>query len=237
MANLSIAIPSAGKKVDGSFQPKGYVAPTPQVDANTVLLLRGGAVVDSSSNNLTVTTTGTVGTGVGIYGDNFAFTKIGRLKVAYNPTSDINFTGDYTVDMLVAFSDTSICGLFSSSNLDRFGVNLIRYSSGKLHIFAGGGQGWHGGGSGLSGTKNNFVNGQVYHIALVRSSGIYYIYIDGVLDITWNDPTNVSTHTTMVVGGAYDSLPQFDHNGSIEMFRVSDNVRWTGNFTPPTSAY
>lgn len=81
--------------------------------------------------------------------------------------------------------------------------------------------------------------GTWYHVAVIRTSNTYRMFLDGVqqgADYTnsnaWtnrSDPLDVG-HMTQNAGYAF--------NGWIDEFRFSNGVaRWTTDFTPPTAAY
>ena len=74
-----------------------------------------------------------------------------------------------------------------------------------------------------------------YHFAMVRSSGVSKLYVDGTEVISVTD-TNNYTGTNIVVGGYYSTSYLFD--GYIDDFRVTEGVaRYTSNFTAPTTAF
>ena len=78
------------------------------------------------------------------------------------------------------------------------------------------------------------------HIALVRSSGVTRLYINGVLNTTIGSSGSVTdttnyTGTFAVIGGYFST--SFTLNGYIDDLRITNGVaRYTANFTPPTAA-
>ena len=81
-------------------------------------------------------------------------------------------------------------------------------------------------------TPNTWV-----HVAFVRQSGAYKLYINGTLDTTISGVTdNISNLDEVEIGRNQDgSVPNF--YGYIDDFRYTKGyARYTSNFTPPTSA-
>jgi hypothetical protein len=77
------------------------------------------------------------------------------------------------------------------------------------------------------------------HVAIVKSSNITTMYVDGVSQGTWADSTNY-TGTTAIVGGRFAALSgdQRSLNGYIDELRITKGVaRYTANFTPPTAPF
>ncbi len=77
------------------------------------------------------------------------------------------------------------------------------------------------------------------HWAIVRSSGVTSMYVNGVSRGTWNDSTNYLSSSVHIAGrfaavsGDFRSL-----NGYIDEFRITKGVaRYTANFTPPGAPF
>jgi hypothetical protein len=78
------------------------------------------------------------------------------------------------------------------------------------------------------------------HIALTADNGTLKLYIDGVLEGTSTGTTFIDAQSEFNIGGTgpwsnFDG--RFHINGYMDLFRVSNSVRYTTNFTPPTSAF
>jgi hypothetical protein len=119
----------------------------------------------------------------------------------------------------------------SSASTRQFGINrlsnnnievvnqdgrLIRSSFGSVSI-----QNWH-------------------HIAVTADNGTLELYIDGVLDGTSTGTTFIDAQSEFNIGGTGPYLSTDDRyhlDGYMDLFRVSNSVRYTTNFTPPTSAF
>ena len=71
-----------------------------------------------------------------------------------------------------------------------------------------------------------------YHIALVRSGSSVELFVDGVSKGTQTSSATISGD--LIIGGYAGATDPM--NGYISNIRVSDNVRYSSNFTAPTSA-
>ena len=81
-----------------------------------------------------------------------------------------------------------------------------------------------------------------HHMALVRNNGIVTLYLDGI-DSTSTLSVGTDNLRTGVaflyVGGSSNGLGNLDYslNGYQDEFRLRKEAVYTGNFTPPTSAF
>jgi hypothetical protein len=81
-----------------------------------------------------------------------------------------------------------------------------------------------------------------YHVEVVRSGNLIFIFVDGVLLNTGGTAfsrTIQNTATTLKIGAnEFDGTFKYYFNGHIDEFRLTKGVaRHTANFTPPTTAY
>jgi hypothetical protein len=110
---------------------------------------------------------------------------------------------------------------------DRINVYLLANSSAEL------------GSSGTDGTATVTI-GAWTHVALVRNAGVFYVYVNGVLDITVSSSSAASsipftTFNTIEVGRTQDGSSP-DWNGYISNYRfVKGTAVYTSAFTPPTA--
>jgi hypothetical protein len=76
------------------------------------------------------------------------------------------------------------------------------------------------------------------HIAMVRSSGVVYLYVDGVSQGSFAN-TRVNDQSFMRIGSSTNDGGPYQYlNGYIDDFRVTNGyARYTTNFTPPTAAF
>lgn len=74
-----------------------------------------------------------------------------------------------------------------------------------------------------------------YHIAVVRSSGVVTLYLNGVSQGTYSTTVNF-TNTTHTIGSVQAGTSEF-FSGYLDDIRVTKGVaRYTSGFTPPTAA-
>ena len=84
------------------------------------------------------------------------------------------------------------------------------------------------GGTGLP-TSNTW-----HHLAIVRSSGTVYGYLDGALTNSATDNTNYSTNDSVTIGNSSGVSLNFD--GSIQDYRIYNGVaKYTSNFIPAST--
>jgi hypothetical protein len=115
---------------------------------------------------------------------------------------------------------------FSGSDTNR--VAAIINSSGNVVIY-------HNNSSRIV-SSSALSTGTWYHIAVVRSSGTLTVYIDGTADGTWTDGTTYVSGGDLWFGD-YPQSNQYGLNGYMDEIRVSDSARYTGSFTPSTTAF
>jgi hypothetical protein len=76
------------------------------------------------------------------------------------------------------------------------------------------------------------------HYALVLNNGVAKLYVDGTLENTYsNDYSDGLYHTTddLRIGRSGSNHDYW--NGYLDEIRISNNARYTGNFTPSTTAF
>ena len=78
-----------------------------------------------------------------------------------------------------------------------------------------------------------------YHVALVKNSNEYKIYVGGTLQGSGTtDATSITDYSgVLVIGNDSHAPASAGLNGHLDEFRISDVARWTTNFTPQTTAY
>ena len=146
-------------------------------------------------------------------------------------SSDWDFgTGDFTIDGRFRTTvSTQDLRIFEIGASDSDGVQL-KYSDGAGKVAA------RINGTEYAYTKSISTN-TWYHFACVRSSGTFYIYIDGVSIGSGTSSQTVTCGTAGVAIGA-DTDGSLGFNGWIDEFRVSKGIaRWTSTFTLPVSEY
>jgi hypothetical protein len=80
-------------------------------------------------------------------------------------------------------------------------------------------------------------SGAWHHLAVVRSSGVFTLYVDGTSEGgTYANSNSFTTTNTMRIG-ANRLTSTAPVNGYLDEIRISDTARFTSNFTPDSSAY
>ena len=146
----------------------------------------------------------------------------------YVKVEDLDMRGDLTIECWfyqTAATDTTYRALFSASTYS-FTTPLAMYSyNGSIHTYLNHTQILIGG----TITQNTW-----HHVALVRSSGTWTQYVDGVsvATSTINGTYNFAETTDWNIGAGIDS--DYPFTGYVQDFRMTNSLaRYTANFTPP----
>ena len=136
------------------------------------------------------------------------------------------------------------CALPIFTNYPCIFGNYNSYTTGALSLFAG-----HN--SGTNTLYQVAVNGVTFpviqsttaisynnwvHLAVVRSSGVITLYINGVANGTYSFSGALNgVGSTFCIGTAFDNIANGYINGYLSDFRVTKGyARYTANFTPST---
>ena len=155
-----------------------------------------------------------------------------RVQVSFNPELSLNKS--LTVDFWLSLNSTTvnydaICGAYVAENPLWYS---LRCFSSTLNLFF---------------VKNNFVTQQLdvgsvtsgwNHIAMtIDNSGTELIamaFVNGVTNGLSVDESEAGCAFSLIELGA---VPQITTGYKIDELRVSEGLRYTGNFTPPTEPY
>ena len=147
----------------------------------------------------------------------------------YVRVEDLDMRGDLTMECWfyqTAAFDSTYRALFSASTYS-FTAPFATYSfDGSIHTYLNHTQQLIGG----TITQNTW-----HHVALVRSSGTWTQYVDGVsvATSTINGTYNFAETTDWTIGNVAGS--NYPFTGYVQDFRMTtDLARYTANFTPPT---
>ena len=147
-------------------------------------------------------------------------------------TTDLDLTGDFTVEMWVYLNELKNQGLISKwSGAGLFGWTL--YNSGSALVFIA------SSGSG-AGTSTNFsqapVTNQWMHLAISRTSGTISTYINGTRTNTNTSNENCTANTELTIGSDGSALSSWSLNGYMRDVRIVNGTGlYTGaSFTVPT---
>lgn len=216
--------------------PKKVYVGVGEASSNTMLLLHGESIVDSSALNNPITNTGvTVSSEKSKFGGKSLYFN-GSSYLTLNNFDFPNGTSDFTIDWWeypTATGDggavywrgpaTTGCGFLCGYMNEGNSTVLLSYN----------GSDWDELFKIIGAIKANTWT----HRAIVRKNGKFYLFANGILQTTF-DSTDPFTLTDAPKIGVYDynSQPTY-FNGYIDELRVSSIARWTSNFAPPTSPY
>lgn len=152
--------------------------------------------------------------------------------------ANLNFgTADFTIDTWFrAGSQVVSYPIIVTSNTGG------TYGSGSLFVSDGSSSGYPSfsiGSARVIASDSSVLDSNWHHMALSRQSGIFYLFIDGILKGSSDGylTTNVNFSAT-TIGYASYSPSNTSYLGYIDELRISKGIaRWTSNFTPPSSPY
>ncbi len=154
-------------------------------------------------------------------------------QVPVSPYRDLTLlTGDYTIECWVRPTNTTPTNVIWDARSSSVTSNPIVYiNNAAANVIVNIGATVR-----ITGTTALAIN-TWYHVALVRSSGVTRLYINGVQEgVSYTDPNIWADQSAgFTIGANYDNSSSF--NGYIDEFRISGTGRWTGPFTPPTVPY
>jgi len=248
--------------VGNEYPPTGYVAiggsdvvsyshsgggtVTTTDDPFTKLLLHFDHPVDGST---AIVDSSPVGRALNTIGGNaqqdIAQKKFGMSSCLFDGTGDcVTFadsadwaygSGDFTIDMWIMPHATT--ATFQALYLQTADANnmlrLALDSSGRfecLHVVA-------------AVTQVQLLSAAITldvwtHVAVVRASNVWTLYVNGVAVATTTNATAVGDNASVLFIGTSSDAASWPYNGWIDEYRISKGVaRWTADFTPPTEAY
>lgn len=196
----------------------------PGGDENTLLLLHGNNIGDSSIYNNLITNSGVVSASEN--------SKFGGSSLYFNGNSylkiPLTINGDFTIDFWINIKErlsgkTWVCPFHVTNNGSR---GLLLYLVSNITYLC----------DSSNNTSNTAIStGTWHHIAVTRSGSSAKMYLNGSLLLS---STTASFNGNELSIG-YDPLSPGDTPlyGYIDEFRLSNVVRWDSNFTPPTSEH
>ena len=194
------------------------------------------AIVDSSTNNHTVTVNGTAQistTKSKFGGSSMYFSGSGNYLTIPSDTSFDFGTGDFTIEfwMNPDYPNSSWQAIISRNYSSTNGWRLYKIASSNNFAF------YQSGGSHINTTNVTLTAGTWYHIAVVRSGTTITIYVDGVAKGSGASTTNLSPTAALEIGqGVVTSA--YPYWGYLDDLRITKGVaRYTSNFTPPTASF
>jgi hypothetical protein len=206
---------------------------------SNVLLLTGRAntfVKDASANNFPVTVVGdTKPSNFNPYLNNYSnfFDGTGDYLTTPSNAALALGTSDFTVECWVnATSTPSDIGIFESRTdgnaATENGFTLTAFSSSVIRIYSNGIL--------IASSGTTYINTWC-HVAVVRASGVWTLYVNGVSQGTSSAVRNMTNTDTVIGAGRYNanSTPNAFFPGYISNLRIVKGIAvYTANFTPPT---
>lgn len=189
--------------------------------------------LDSSSNAFTITRNGNTTQGTfSPYGTLWSTYFSGSGDYFTAPTgSAFQFSGDFSVEgwyNAVSFGAEQC--LFDTCPI---GGATARNNAFAFVLTTGGALRYYSAGAYSSSTSNTVSINTWFHFAMVRSSNVIKIYINGILGLTVSNSTNFSTGGCVV--GRYGDVSSGYLAGYMSNLRVvNGSAVYTSNFTPST---
>ncbi len=176
---------------------------------------------------------------------NFGFEFNGSNQFAKFPTGMMNGVSTFTVEFWIKTIETRSNGTYWQRSTMIGNTNPSAPDGDFGIVSSGGNLGlWHGVNSEQSVYSSTFIaDNNWHHIATVCDGSNMHLFCDGILISTLSaGPAGPQTNARGWALGASDDccvngLGSFPHQGIYDELRISNNVRYTGNFTPPASAF
>ena len=132
-------------------------------------------------------------------------------------------TGDFTIDFWVRFNSVGNADFIDRNNTSDF---TVQYLSPNLLLQVGG--------SSVVSVAWTPAADTWYHIAATRLSGVAYLFLNGILQGSAANTTNINSATALSIGGANGRLL----NGWLDEFRIVKGAAvWAANFSVPDTPY
>ena len=188
-------------------------------------------ITDNSKNNLTVTVVGNaqISTAQSKFGGSSLYLDGtgDRLTIA-SPTPDFSFgTGDFTIETWVYKTVASQAAVLDARVTADTVPWTLTINSSNFPYFYDGTQYV----STVSITLNSWV-----HLAVVRTSGVLKIFVNGIQGYSAAHSVNLNRTAGLIIGDTVGLTSAYA--GYIDELRITNGyARYTGNFTPSTTAF
>ena len=232
--------------------PLTAISGTSLLTCQTNQPVNNNVFIDNSTNNLFITRNGNATQGTfSPYGENWSNYFDGTGDYLVTATSSAlslaTNAADFTIECWLYNNGYAgsqygrgICIYYLSGSYatNRLMFRLIAGAN-RLNIYLIASNTIQFGNSGIDGNATIPTNAWT-HVALVRNAGVFYVYVNGVLDITANSSSAsssipFSTYNIIEVGRTQDGTSP-DFYGYISNYRfVKGTAVYTTNFTPSTT--
>jgi hypothetical protein len=229
-----------------SFTPTTTTLTTTSQGASSCILLtcQSNRFLDNSATAATFTTGGTPSVQAfapfapalqwtpDVVGGSGYFDGSGDYLIVSSASAQPAFdmgTGDYTTEMWAYFNSVSgLQSLIDYRTSDTTGQGFILYTNGTtLNVY-------YSGSNRLS--YSNVLTNTWYNISVVKSSGVYTLYVNGVQSgATWSNSDAIAAPANRPIIGYDGTLTPFPFNGYICGLRITKGgALYTTTYTPPT---
>jgi hypothetical protein len=162
------------------------------------------------------------------------FTGSNSIRTVTNANLAIG-TGDVTVEFWMNTFVNSDNGIFGTTNEAAWNDNSwsFIYSSSAISLYNG-----NSGGVFWSISTGTLHDGKWHHVAIVRSSGTWQVFVNGVskgTTTTQGTRSLGSNSWRFAVGCIEPSNSDFKYTGYISNFRLNNTSLYSSNFTPSTT--
>ena len=214
------------------------------LDAYTKFLLQAdgsdNSFIDSSESANVITAYGDVtqSTAQSKFGGKSAYFDGNGDYLNFPSSSDFAFgTGDFTIDFWInAPLQSNSFLLGARSAIGNIAITTGGYCGSTPGSLRYTNDPWDGCSHITSTTV--ITDGTWHHCAIVRESGIIYLYIDGVQEASVADAGNYSNNPGLFTIGKNDWADSEYLTGYLDEYRISKGIaRWTTNFTLRTEKY
>ncbi|CAB5223731.1 Concanavalin A-like lectin/glucanases superfamily [uncultured Caudovirales phage] len=138
-------------------------------------------------------------------------------------------TGDFTFECWARASDTNAFMLFDQTTPTGSSNGYsIWFQNSTLNVYSGG---W------ILQLGGTITTNTWHHIAVTRSGTSLRAFIDGTQVGSTITTSNNISQTLLFMGAARIDTSSYDGNGYMDEIRVSNNARYTANFTAPTAPF
>lgn len=201
------------------------------MDAYDVLFMRcdgaNNGTVFTDDTGKTITSSGTISTKTNHY-------KVGTSSIYFGTSAMLSL--DASADWQFGTGDFTIEFYMSTTQAVNYPCIMAQYQDNSWGVFLNstGKVGFYNHPNATTYWSNTSVNDSVWHhVAMVRYSSNFYIYVDGVSDITPVAMTsNHAANVSLRIG--YDSANTYYQQGYLDQIRISKGIaRYTADFVPP----
>ena len=219
----------------------------PHIGSVTLLLHGNGAngsttIVDNGPNGKSPTATGnaSISTGQSKFGgSSIAFDGAGDYVLIPYSTDFAFGAGDFTIETFLYknANNANTSRIWNPNGDLKDGVSLSIDGSGNFAVYLStDGTNW----TQSQPVVANLANGQWYHLAVTRSGGSVFAFVNGVKYVVTATLGTAAMSTNTAAGRVIGGQAGADRalNGYVDEFRITKGVaRYTSNFTPPTQEF